>query len=503
MKHLEWKDNPIILEINTVPWLEFLLNDGHEEKTLEFVPGDFFQSIKGKYDAVWLMGVWSRSPESAMIAKEHEGLQQEFLEILPDLQPEDIIGSPYSIHEYTISDLVGGERGLISFREELADIDMNLVLDFVPNHVGIDHPWLDRCPGCLITGNERAAREHPEWFFQKNEVHFAHGRDPYFPPWTDTVQVNAFSTEYREQACKVLDSIASLCDGVRCDMAMLLMDNVFTRTWGDLAGSPRDTPFWKKIIGWMKQEHPGFKFIAEVYWDMEWELQQQGFHFCYDKRLYDRLRHGQVEEIRAHLKAPLAYQQKLIRFTENHDEARAVKAFGDEKSLAAMGITASLPGACLIHQGQDLGWKRKVPVHLRRFPAEEINTRVQDFHGWLLETLKKAGIGLSMRESNWRLLDIQGNHASTCILHLWVHGSNHAIITTNYSSRQVSLSLSLDDIIDTPVLEPLDGKDSWWVSEIDPNGKSTFMIDQDTGASFLVDLPAWATKIISIKPASE
>src|SRR5512132_1770209 len=73
---------------------------------------------------------------------------------------------------------------------------------------------------------------------------------------------------------------------------------------------------------------PGFLFMAEVYWDLEWTLQQQGFDYCYDKRLYDRLREGRARPIRDHLVAPLDYQDELARFLENHDEPRAAATFG-------------------------------------------------------------------------------------------------------------------------------------------------------------------------------
>src|ERR1700684_4170917 len=77
------------------------------------------------------------------------------------------------------------------------------------------------------------------------------------------------------------------------------------------------------VIPETRQLHPGFIFVAEAYWDLEWELLQQGFDYCYDKRLYDRLVEGSAERIREHLAAPVGYQRRLIRFLENHDEPRA------------------------------------------------------------------------------------------------------------------------------------------------------------------------------------
>ena len=117
----------------------------------------------------------------------------------------------------------------------------------------------------------------------------AHGRDPNFPPWGDVVQLNAFAPALRAAAADTLASIAGQCDGIRCDMAMLLTSQVFARTWGGHAGPAPGQEFWPEVLGTLRGKHPDTVFIAEAYWDMEWLLQQQGFDFCYDKRLYDRL----------------------------------------------------------------------------------------------------------------------------------------------------------------------------------------------------------------------
>lgn len=101
-------------------------------------------------------------------------------------------------------------------------------------------------------------------------------------------------------------------------MAMLLLPEVFRRTWGVEAAD-----FWPTAIARVRGKHPGFIVMAEVYWDLEWTLQQQGFDYCYDKRLYDRLRDGPATPVRDHLRAGLDFQDHLARFLENHDEPRA------------------------------------------------------------------------------------------------------------------------------------------------------------------------------------
>src|SRR5215213_5645783 len=148
----------------------------------------------------------------------------------------------------------------------------------------------------------------------------------------------------------VLD-IADQCDGVRCDMAMLLLNRVFAQTWGERVGWPPPSEYWTDVIGAVRAAHPGFVFMAEAYWDLEHELQSLGFDFCYDKRLYDRLESGDAPSICQHLQADLDYQNRLVRFLENHDEPRAAATFTPDRERAAAVVIATLPGALLWHEG--------------------------------------------------------------------------------------------------------------------------------------------------------
>src|SRR5262249_46661321 len=144
-----------------------------------------------------------------------------------------------------------------------------------------------------------------------------------------------------------LARISGQCDGVRCDMAMLVLPEVFARTWGI-----RPQPFWQKAIERVRGQVKDFSFMAEVYWDLEWTLQQQGFDYTYDKRLYDRLRDHHARPVREHLHAGLDYQDKMARFLENHDEPRAAATFPHPIHEAAAVITFLSPGLRFFHQGE-------------------------------------------------------------------------------------------------------------------------------------------------------
>ena len=216
------------------------------------------------------------------------------------------------------------------------------------------------------------------------------------PGWPDTLQLDDANPATQEAMLGELVRIAEQCDGVRCDMAMLVLPDVFERTW-----DRRPQPFWPAAIERVRKAVPGFRFMAEVYWDLEWTMQQQGFDYAYDKRLYDRLVHGPARPVREHLLAELSYQEKLARFLENHDEPRAAAAFAPGAHEAAAVITYLSPGLRFFHQGQLDGRRKRISPHLVRAPVEPVDEGLQRFYDRLLAALRQP----AARDGQWRLLE--------------------------------------------------------------------------------------------------
>ena len=80
--------------------------------TLATVPQEEWDSIAALgFDAVWLMGVWERSPAGIRIAMQHPGLQADFRRALPDFSEKDNVGSPYCVRRYLVDENLGGPRG--------------------------------------------------------------------------------------------------------------------------------------------------------------------------------------------------------------------------------------------------------------------------------------------------------------------------------------------------------------------------------------------------------
>jgi len=416
---------------------------------LASVPGAVWDEIASQgFDAVWLMGVWQRSPEGIAIANRNQNLLADFRRALPDFRSEDNVGSPYCVREYVVDSHLGGRKGLAEARSQLARRGLKMVLDFVPNHVAPDHPWVDEHPEFFIHGTAEDVAHDRASYITKNGVVFACGKDPYFPAWPDVLQLNAFQPGLRAAVIDTLNDIATQCDGVRCDMAMLLLNSVFQRTWGERAGSKPATEYWTDVIPAVKQNYRDFLFIAEAYWGLEWELQQKGFDFCYDKRLYDRLEHDNPESVRLHLCADMAYQEKLLRFLENHDEPRAAAVFDPARELAAAVVISTVPGARLFHEGQFEGRKVRLPVFLGRRPEEPVDYDLRAFYEKLLAAIRDSLFHIG----SWQLCERAGwpdNHSfENLVAWTWHAGQEFCLVVVNLSdtAAQAQVKVPYDSL---------------------------------------------------------
>jgi len=425
-----WPSHPVIYEVNTAAWLHEVSERAGATTTLgEVSPAEWDLVTPPGVDAVWLMGVWQRSPAGVRLALDSPEQMAAFRTALPDLRQADVIGSAYCIASYEVDPRFGGRDGLAAARAGLADQGARLLVDFVPNHVAPDHPWLTEHPEYFVPGTREDLARDPEAFLAVGDEVIARGRDPFFPPWPDVAQLDAFSPGLRQAAADTLIDIGGQADGVRCDMAMLLLNDVFARTWGERAGPVPEHEYWADVIGSVRAAHPDFLLVAEAYWDLEWELQQLGFDYCYDKRLYDRLLHEDAASVRGHLDADLDYQRRLLRFLENHDEPRVAEELGRSNERAAAVTIATLPGATLWHEGQFDGWRTRLPVFLGRRPPEPVDEDLRLFHFDLLAA------SASCRHGRWAPCPASGWPSDQSCQELlswcWSDGENRSLIVVN------------------------------------------------------------------------
>ncbi len=487
---------PLLYQINTRVWLTELSQALGRPATLDDIPDSELDRLAAMgFEWVWALSVWQTGPAGQQISRSNPEWRKEFEHTLPDLREQDIEGSGFAICGYTANPAVGGDAALARFRSRLRRRGLRLMLDFVPNHTALDHPWVVSHPDYYVSGTHEDLQRAPHNYTQPrcapDDRILAYGRDPYFPGWPDTLQLDYSNPATQEAMRQELLRIAGRCDGVRCDMAMLVLPEVFERTWGLKAQS-----FWPNAVEQVRRQHPSFCFMAEVYWDLEWTMQQQGFDYAYDKRLYDRLRDGHARPVREHFLAGLAYQDKLARFLENHDEPRAAATFPNDLHKAAAALSFLSPGLRFFHQGEFEGRKTRISPHLVRGPVEPVDSELEGFYDRLLAVLRCPAV----RTGDWKLLDCsaawEGNWTWECfVAFAWQGGSGERLlVAVNYAPSQSQCYVRLP-------FADLTGK-GWRLKDLlgdevyDREGNDL----QSRG--LYLDMPPWKASAFSIAPKS-
>jgi hypothetical protein len=527
--------------INTRLWLDELSKNYDRPITVGEIPDAELDKIVGKYDSLWFMGIYTPSEASKNHAKKWA---DQYKYAIPDIDPEkDVVASPFAIPEYTPNPkIANGWEEWDAFVDKLHSKGENVFLDFVPNHIALDHPWVEEHPEYFIHGTEQQQRDMPGLYHTviANDgklYHYAHGKDPNYPEWADTLQLNYAHPQVQQAMQKQLLDLVEHADGVRCDMAMLLNPDTFLRTWGrnynddgewtgmdHLSNDEKmyisQTEFWPTAIAAAKEKaktvgKKDFLFAAEAYWDME-KLGKY-FDYIYGKDLYDHLRKlakGEANESPDNLKAHLWYLMHAVRegrhwrdvnFTENHDEERAVKVFGEEPSKAAAAITAFIPDAIfLLNQGQENGSRIRPPMQIGRFPEEPSDERFVDFYDRLL-TLKNTRL---FQEGEWNLAELTWNNQDIIaqqvkafesvdtpenIIYLHEHSAEKtlamgAIVCTNFGRHTGSARLpEVTKDMDVQVVNLT-------------KGRGVENIDMERDSGLYIELLPWETQIVFFTP---
>ncbi len=389
-------NHPLLYEINTRCWLRELSAQAGRTVDLASVPETEFERWQELgFTHIWLMGVWTTGPRARQESLDSLELRKQHDAFFPGAPTTDLLASPFAIAEYTVPHALGGEAGLKKFRGKLHKRGLKLILDFVPNHVGLDHPWISEHPEYFV----RSADEIPEAFLHETRDGprwIAHGKDPNFYAWTDTAQLDYRRADVRGAIQGVLMNLAKRCDGVRCDMAMLLLNNVFAHTWRKVpsVNTAPDTEFWADAIEAIRVGQPGFLFLGEVYWDLEARMQALGFDFTYDKQLYDFVIYQHLAEVRPYLlrRSP-EFLAASAHFLENHDEDRVAAKLTLAEHRAAALLMFGLPGMRLLHDGQLTGARIKTPVQFGQWPAEAPQSEIEALYEYLLAALIISSVG--------------------------------------------------------------------------------------------------------------
>ena len=394
-----------LYEINMRTWRSSLDAEGIPHVGgLHTLTAEDLREIKSSgFQSIWLMGLWEVGPRVRAMSKQYG---------------EDFQGSPYAIYDYKVSQELGTEADLDALVREARRAGLKVIVDFVPNHMGIDSSWLNTHPEYFLhklpepadqyLSDEALLQRYPSYFPYRTPAYpengrrvpktilVAYGRDPYFYPWIDTAQLDYARPELRQHLVRMLSGLARRVDGVRCDMAMLVLrEQIKIHRHPGMAREEFDKlmprEFWQEAIEEVKRTNPHFLFVAETYWSMEGQLQQLGFDYTYNKPLYEAicgaLHGGHAEGLMNFLRLlGTEYLSRSLHFLENHDEERAMNALGEQRQRPAAVMLSTLPGLALIHQGQMEGYRERMPVQ-RVVPLqnEKKNAALTTYYKHLLQ----------------------------------------------------------------------------------------------------------------------
>lgn len=462
---------PLVYEIHTAAFLHRLSIQYGRKVLLDSVPEQEWDTLADLgIEMIWLMGVWQRSVTGTQLSMADKEFLPELQRVIPGLTAKDVIGSAYCVRGYRVDAMFGGPAGLAKARTQLKERGIGLMLDFIPNHTAPDHPWVSRHPDYYVHGTLNDFADDPASYLHIGEHVIARGRDPHYAAWPDVVQLNAFSDGYRQAAVDTLRSMADHSDAVRCDMAMLMFNDIFEKTWGKRAGRKPSKEFWAEVISDVRKTHPDFIFLAESYWNTEPELMQQGFDYCYDKTLYDLLLANSPNEIYGYLSSLGDSQKQLCRFIENHDEQRAAAVYPSDRQRAAAVVIATLPGMHLLHDGQMEGFKTKIPVHVNHGPQESADNTLKAFY----ENLIHASMTWEKDAYDWHLWHMENKNV---LAWEWRNDDTRHIVVVNYTDHETVAELYVEQ--STSLTDTLTNE----------------AIQADTAGHFTLSLEPWAVRL--------
>uniref|UniRef100_A0A7C4XC49 Alpha-amylase n=1 Tax=candidate division WOR-3 bacterium TaxID=2052148 RepID=A0A7C4XC49_UNCW3 len=412
-----WMPNVVMIAKHTYVWLYQLSKKYNRPITrLDQIPDEELEILSSwGFNAIWLIGIWERSPASAMIKKLCGN-------------PE-AIASAYSIVDYVVAKDLGGDEAFDNLKQRALEKNIRIAVDIVPNHTAIDSRWI---------------KEHPDWFIQTDSPPFFrysfngpnlsldpdfeiyiednyytrtdaavvfkfverrtsrvryiyHGNDGTSTPWNDTAQLNFLLPQVREAVIKKIIEIARRSSIIRLDAAMTLTKRHYQRLWFPEPGKGGDIPsrseysmnraqfnklfpkeFWREVVERVAIEAPDTLLLAEAFWLMEgYFVRNLGMHRVYNSAFMNMLKMEQNKEYHQVLKNILEFNPEILRrfvnFMSNPDELTAIEQFGkDDKYFGVCVLLATMPGLCMFAHGQIEGFREKYGMEYRRPYWDEI-----------------------------------------------------------------------------------------------------------------------------------
>ncbi|HEY6448586.1 MAG TPA: alpha-amylase family glycosyl hydrolase [Acidobacteriaceae bacterium] len=413
---LDWMPNVVMIAKSTYVWLAQLSRQyGHAIERLDQIPNEELELLARRgLNALWLIGIWERSRASERI-KHMRGQQ-------------DAVASAYSLYDYRIADDLGGDYAYNNLRDRAARHGVRLASDMVPNHMGIDSPWVVEHPEWFLSRHDKP---YPAYQFDgpdlssdgrveiKIEDHYYnqtdaavvfrrrdngsghteyvyHGNDGTSFPWNDTAQLNYLRADVREQVIQTILQVARLFPIIRFDAAMTLARRHVQRLWFPLPGSGGSIPsraeaamtqeqfdaampheFWREVVDRVAAEVPGTLLLAEAFWLLEgYFVRTLGMHRVYNSAFMNMMRDEENAKYRSVIKNTIEFDpdilKRYVNFMSNPDERTAIDQFGTgDKYFGVCTMMATLPGLPMFGHGQIEAFTEKYGMEYKRPRYEE------------------------------------------------------------------------------------------------------------------------------------
>jgi hypothetical protein len=411
-----WMPNVVLMAKSTYVWLEQLSKKykWHIHR-LDQVPDEELRLLAERgMTGLWLIGLWERSVASQTIKR----LRGNY----------DAVASAYSLKEYEIAQDLGGNHAYENLRDRAARFGLRLASDMVPNHMGLDSPWVIEHPDWFISrwespfpaysfngpdlsGDSRVEIKIDDHYYDQSDAAVAfrvryhsdgstryiyHGNDGTTFAWNDTAQLDYSKAQVREHVVQVILHVARLFPIIRFDAAMVLAKRHVQRLWFPLPGAGGSIPsraenamsqeefdalmpheFWREVVDRVAVEVPGTLLLAEAFWLLEsYFVRTLGMHRVYNSAFMNMLRDEENAKYRSYLKKTIEFDpdilKRYVNFMSNPDERTAIDQFGsDDKYFGVCTLLATLPGLPMFGHGQIEGYTERYGMEFKQAKMDE------------------------------------------------------------------------------------------------------------------------------------
>jgi hypothetical protein len=411
-----WMPNVVLMAKSTYVWLEQLSKKYRRHiYRLDQIPDEELELLATRgITGLWLIGLWERSVASRTIKR----LRGAY----------DAVASAYSLKSYDIAEDLGGWAAYDHLKHRAAAAGLRLASDMVPNHMGIDSPWVIEHPDWFIhrwespfpaysfngpdlSTDSRVEIKIEDHYYDQSDAavtfrlrHHAsgetryvyHGNDGTTFAWNDTAQLDYSKAYVREHVVQTILHVARLFPIIRFDAAMVLAKRHVQRLWFPLPGAGGSIPsraenamsqeefdalmpheFWREVVDRVAAEVPGTLLLAEAFWLLEgYFVRTLGMHRVYNSAFMNMLRDEENAKYRSYLKKTIEFDpdimKRYVNFMSNPDERTAIDQFGTgDKYFGVCTLLATLPGLPMFGHGQIEGFTERYGMEFKQARMEE------------------------------------------------------------------------------------------------------------------------------------